>query len=135
MKRAAIFSCLALLSGCATYRGATLQPLPAADYVTVGDIHGRQLPMAAITDKEAVARLVAFVNSLPDGWGGPWLGPPAGRVYFKFYAGKKYVGNFYVGSFFFGRDDPHFHTLNATRSQIGQLGKIVGFDLWPYIDE
>ena len=131
--RAAIALCL-LLAGC-WWPGAKLPPQKPADVVKITTMAGQPpLSRRDIRDKEHIEELVTFVNELPSRWGVPWYGPPVGRVYFEFFSAKKGVGNFYVGPDFFGRDTDRHYSQDASRSRIEELGRIVGIDLWAYIN-
>jgi|CZKI01.1.fsa_nt_gi hypothetical protein len=122
-----------LLAGCGTH-----QKLPAqqpADRVRITTLAGfPNLPLREIREKERVAALVAFVNSLPNKWSIPWYGPPVGRVYFEFVSARRTAGNFYVGPEFFGRDTDRHYSQDASREKIVELGKIAGVDLWGYVN-
>jgi hypothetical protein len=122
-----------LLAGCGTH-----EKLPAqkpADFVRITTLAGfPELPRREIREKERVAALVAFVNSLPKRWSIPWYGPPVGRVYFEFVSAKRSAGNFYVGADFFGRDTDRHYSQDASRERIVELGKIVGVDIWGYVN-
>ena len=124
---------LGLVAGCTNY--TKLQPQQSADLVKISTIAGfPELPRKEIGEKEQVAKLVSFVNSLPNRWNVPWYSPPVGQINFEFYADKKMVGRFYVGTFFFGRDGGNFWSQNANRTQIEELSKIVGLDIWAYLN-
>ena len=131
----------ALLAGCSAHnrRNLALGPQTPADSVRVETNQGQLL--GEITETAKVAELVGFVNSLPPAWEVPWYGPPVGRVYFRFYKGGLPVGSFYVGPDFFGRDIHYsdgtmgFFSQPATAKQIEDLGRLVGLNLRPYIDE
>jgi len=122
-----------LLAGC----GAR-EKLPAqqpADFVRITTLAGfPELPRREIREKERVAALVAFVNSLPSKWSIPWYGPPVGRVYFEFVSARRTAGNFYVGPDFFGRDTDRHYSQDASREKIQELGKIAGVDIWGYVN-
>ena len=118
-----------------------LRPLVAADVVKIRDNNDNALPVGDITNTDQIEKFVSFVNSLPQDWSTPWYGPPVGRVYFDFYKGETNVGNLYVGPNFFGRDvfyregSIKFYSQLASEPQIKGLGKILGFDLWKYVQE
>jgi hypothetical protein len=119
----------------------TVRPLVAANVVKVHDNLNNVLPVGDITNTDRVEKFVSFVNSLPQDWSVPWYGPPVGRVYFDFYRGETNVGNLYVGPNFFGRDvyyregSVKFYSQSASKTQIQDLGRIIGFDLWKYVQE
>jgi hypothetical protein len=122
-----------LLAGCGA-RGK-LPAQPPADYVRITTLAGFPgLPRRDIREKERVAALVAFVNSLPGKWSVPWYGPPVGRVYFEFFSARRIEGNFYVGPDFFGRDTDKHYSQAASPEKIQELGKITGVDLWGYVN-
>lgn len=129
----ALIFCL-LLQGCDTHR-----KLPAqgpADVVRITTLAGfPRLPRREMRERDRIAALVSFVNSLPNRWSIPWYGPPVGRVYFEFVSGKKVAGNFYVGPDFFGRDADKHYSQGASREKIEELGRIVEVDLWAYVNE
>jgi len=123
-----------LLAGCWP-PGAKLPALKSADLVTITTMAGYpHLARRDIREKERVEALVAFVNALPARWDVPWYGPPVGRVYFEFFSAKRSSGNFYVGPGFFGRDTDRHYSQDASRARIEELGRIVGIDLWAYIN-
>ena len=130
--RAATVLCL-LLSGC--WLGTKLPPQMPADIVKITTVAGQPpLSRRDIRDKEHIEALVAFVNALPSRWDVPWYGAPVGRVYFEFVSARKGIGNFYVGPGFFGRDTDRHYSQDASRSRIEELGRIVGIDLWAYLN-
>jgi hypothetical protein len=122
-------------------KAVTVRPLVAANVVKVHDNLNNVLPVGDITNTDRVEKFVSFVNSLPQDWSVPWYGPPVGRVYFDFYRGETNVGNLYVGPNFFGRDvyyregSVKFYSQSASKTQIQDLGRIIGFDLWKYVQE
>jgi len=123
-----------LVAGCT--HNEKLPPQQPADLVKISTLAGfPELPLKEIREKEQIEKLVSFVNALPNRWNVPWYGPPVGQVNFEFYADKKFVGNFYVGTFFFGRDRGNFWSQNANKAQIEELSKIVGLDIWAYLNE
>jgi hypothetical protein len=122
-----------LLAGCGRHEVLPEQAPP--DLVKVTTMAGfPKLSRREIREKEQIAALVSFVNSLPDKWGIPWYGPPVGRVYFEFINRGKITGNFYVGPNFFGRVAGKSYSQGATRGEIEELGKIVELDLWGYLN-
>jgi hypothetical protein len=121
-----------LLAGCGRHEVLPVQVAP--DLVKITTMAGfPRLPRRDLREKEQIAALVSFVNSLPDKWGIPWYGAPVGRVYFEFITKGKIIGNFYVGPNFFGRVAGKSYSQGATRGQIEELGKIVELDLWGYL--
>jgi len=124
-------SCL-LLAGCGNH-----EKLPAqapADLIKITTAAGfPKLPRREIREKDRIAALVAFVNSLPNKWSVPWYGAPIGRVYFEFISANNMVGNFYVGPNFVGRDSGKSYSQGTDRETIEELGKIVDMDLWEYV--
>jgi hypothetical protein len=139
MRAAAVFFAgLVLSAAAASAKPVWLAILPAAERIVVRSTGGPAPPVGVIEDSVQVARLEAFVDSLPPKWKTPWFGPPVGRVYFDFYRNGKLVGNFYVGPNFFGRDmfapeDAEFLSQEASQAQVDQLSRIAGFDLWKFI--
>lgn len=139
MRAAAVLSAGFVLGAAAASAAPTwLAVLPAAERVVVRAARGPAAPIGAIEEAGRVARLEAFVDTLPPKWKTPWFGPPVGRVYFDFYRNGKRVGSFYVGPNFFGRDsfspgDAEFLSQEASRDQVDRLSGIVGFDLWKFI--
>src|ERR1700685_2056958 len=127
----ALAGCL-LLSACGS--GEKLPRQAPADLVKITTLAGiPKLQLKEIRDKEKVAGLIAYVNSLPDRWGIPWYGAPVGRVYFEFISGGKSIGNFFVGPNFIGRESGKTYSQGAEKSRIQEVGKIVGIDLWAYM--
>ncbi len=121
-----------LLAGCG--RHEVLPEQAAPDLVKITTMAGfPKLPRRDMREKEQIAALVAFVNSLPDKWAIPWYGAPIGRVYFEFITRGKIIGNFYVGPNFFGRVAGKSYSQGASRGQIEDLGKLVELDLWGYL--
>jgi hypothetical protein len=124
-------ACL-LLTGCGSGEKLPLQA--PADLVKITTLAGTpKLARKEIREKEKVAALVAYVNSLPDRWNIPWYGAPVGRVYFEFISGGKSTGNFFVGPNFVGRESGKAYSQGAGKSRIQEVGKIVGIDLWGYM--
>jgi hypothetical protein len=122
-----------LLAGCR--RGEQLPAQISADHVKISTLAGLpRLQQREIKDKERIAALVAFVNSMPDGWGIPWYGARVGKVYFEFENNHRSIGRFFVGQDFFGRDVGKPYTQGASRKEIEELGRIVDVDLWAYVN-
>jgi hypothetical protein len=122
-----------LLAGCRS--GEKLPAQQPADHVKITTLAGLpRLQQREINDKERIAALVAFVNSLPDGWGVPWYGPRVGKVYFEFEKGHRGIGRFFVGPDFFGRDVGKPYTQSAGRKAIEEVGRIADVDLWAYVN-
>jgi hypothetical protein len=123
-----------LLAGCGRHEALPVQG--PADIVKITTMAGfPRLPRRDIRDKERIAALASFINSLPEKWGIPWYGAPVGRVYFEFISKGKDVGNFYLGPNFVGRVEGKSYSQTATRGQIEELGKIVELDLWAYLND
>jgi len=146
LMKAILFNICAVVSllGCAPHahdKAVILRPLVTADVVKIHDNNGNALPVGDITNTDRVEKFVSFVNSLPQDWSTPWYGPPVGRIYFDFYKNETNVGNLYVGPNFFGRDVYYregtikFYSQSATEPQIKELGRIVGLDVWKYVQE
>ncbi len=127
----ALVGCL-FLAACGS--GEKLPLLASADLIKVTTLAGTpKLPRKEIREKEKVAALITYVNSLPDHWSIPWYGAPVGRVYFEFISGGKNIGNFFVGPNFIGRDAGKTYSQGAEKSRIQEVGNIVGIDLWGYM--
>ncbi len=121
-----------LLSACGSGEKLPLQA--PADLVKITTLAGTPgLQLKEIRDKEKVAALIAYVNSLPDRWSVPWYGASVGRVYFEFISGGKSIGNFFIGPNFIGRESGKTYSQGAEKSRIQEVGKIVGIDLWGYM--
>ena len=124
--------CCLLLSGCG--RHLDLPAQEPADLVRVTTLAGLPtLQIREIREKERVAALVAFVNSLPANWSVPWYGPQIGWVYLEFYSNRRSIGTFCVGPGLFGRVSGKSYSEDASRGRIDELGKIMDVDLWTYL--
>jgi len=133
MKIYSIIICLCIfgLSGCSPLNpDQVLAPEPKADRIEVISQRGREKLVGHISDPSTVAKVVAYVNSLPSTWHTPWPEGAIAVIRLEFYDKGILVGRFAVAPDYFERwSHTDWCFLKATPTQIQELNDAAGMDL------
>lgn len=123
---------LAALAGCSFGKRCpdmAFERLRSADRVRVR-VGAQGLPDSTehtITDAAAIARIVAFAEARPDGWGVPWYGAPVAHADAAFYEGGRFLGDLGAGhGFLTAQGCGWFQSRSATRDEVAELLTLLG---------